>query len=203
MVDPIKTVLDYVERHGQPACVSLSDNTHVFHFSDTSQYRDSPILLVNRNGNHFRLINNGKGYWTYAKTWANLFEVAAWHKVPNMDRADVSIAISLASIGPQYHGPAFETVCLLPRDATYKKRVAVWREHTLSVFFRPRDSFDLTTKSGATFHGNGKLWESRDASSWCLGIFGTHSGDNVIRPAFATPQPVPQELETSPLWGMF
>lgn len=206
----LEKVTDYANQHGRPAVVSLSADTHIFHFDQQGFWEDSPILFVNRNGHQFRLIEKPAGDWLFASTWNGVFETQEWQTKANLRRPDAAKLINLCGIGPQgKRGQQFEQLCLLPRDTTTGRRKAVYRQHLIDVAFdRDNDQFTLIIpgENGSdvrqTFQG--KLWESPMATKFCAEQF---AGAPLSIAVAATKGPLTQAqtavLEDNPLWGMF
>lgn len=207
----LEAIKDVVAARGAPYATSLSDDTHIFHFDRNGFYEDSAILFVNRNGHHFRLIQQPAGDWLFASTWNGIFDTQDWQTKAQLRRADAAKLIQLCGIGPQgTRGPQFESLCLLPRDTTSGRRKASWRHKLIDVAFdRGTDTFHLIVPSAngqtelrQTF--NGKLWESREAVKFCAEQFGDQAPTIAVK---ATRGPLTAEqttvLEDNPLWGMF
>lgn len=200
-------VAQLVTERGKPNVVSLSADTHVFHFDRDGFWEDSPILFVNRNGHHFRLIEQAAGDWLFAKTWNGVFETQPWQTEANLRRPDAAKCISLCGVGPQgKRGAQFEALSLLPRDATTGRRKAVWRQHMIDVHFdRGTDNFHLYhPETGERVMFTGKLWESADAAQKAAAWF---ADAKLAIAAVSTKGPLTQQqtavLEDNPLWGMF
>jgi hypothetical protein len=198
----LQSVTDFVAQRGEPAVVSLANDIHIFHFDADDRWQDCPIVFVNRNGHHFRLIKQSKGDWLFAKTWNGLLPKNDWETGANLRRPDPEKLISLCGIGPQgTRGAQFETLCLLPQDVTTGRRRAVWRDKTVQVFFdRSTSSTTLHLPTGRVVVP-GKLWESKEAVDACAKAFAGSP------PAVGKNEPLTEKqtavLESSPLWGMF
>lgn len=199
-------ITSFVQRHGKPAVASLSEDTHIFHFDPDGYWQDSPVVLVNRNGNQFRLFRKPID-WLFAKTWAKFAECDDWHIAADLRRPDPVQLIQLAGAGPQSSRPsAFESLCLLPREVTTGRRKAVWRSHIIDTGFdRANNTFTLYPPSGgAPYIERGKLWESQAAADWCREAFAAVEAPIVetkVRKAFGDEQLA--ALEDNALWGMF
>ena len=200
-------VADHVSVNGMPSVTSIADVTHIFHFERTGFWEDSPLLFVNRNGHHFRLIQQPQGDWLFAKTWNGMWETQSWQIEANLRRPDPVKVINLCGIGPQgRQGKPFETLCLLPKDATHRRK-AVYRQHMMDVMFdTARDQFTLIRRDNnerGTF--GGKLWDSKEAVDWAREVFS--DVPLKISSAPATKGPITavqaQALEENPLWGAF
>lgn len=205
----VDAVRDFVSLRSAPAVTSVSADTHIFHFDPEGFWEDSPILLVNRNGHHFRVIPEN-GSFLFAKTWNGLFDVVPWQVEANLRRTDAKKLIDLCGIGPQGNrGKQFETLSLLPKEATLGRRKAVWRQHMMDVAFdRDNNVFTLIIKGAndsevrQTFAG--KLWESHEATKFCAEQFADQA-PKIVAAAQRGPltQQQAEALEDSPLWGMF
>jgi hypothetical protein len=202
-----QSVADFIALNGAPAVVSISDDTHIFHFERSGFWEECPLLLVNRNGHYFRLIQQPQGDFLFAKTWTAAFETKPWEVEANLRRADPAALTRLCGIGPQgTRGKPFETLSLLPRDLTTGGRKAVYRQHMMDVYFiTGNDQFTLTRRdTGERKTFAGKLWESQEASIWANETFA-----NVPLKVVAAVKrgPVAAEalaqLEENPLWGAF
>jgi hypothetical protein len=196
----------YVAQHGRPAVVSLTEDTHIFHFEQDGEWRNAPLLLVNRNGHHFRLIKQDDGKFLFCKTWNGLLtRVDDWMIEANLRRADPEELIALCGIGPQGR-QTHELLSLLPKGSTHR-RAAVWRHQIYGVWFdvdnnkfrlTDPDKRDATSSPGFT----GKLWESQEAAKWCLAHM---SAPTLARPKGPSveDEEIMAELEGSEMWGMF
>lgn len=201
-------VTQLVAERGRPEVVSLSEDTHVFHFDRGGFWEESPILFVNRNGHHFRVIEQTAGDFLFAKTWNGMFDTVSWQIEAQLRRPDPAKLINLCGIGPQgRRGGTFESLCLLPRDATAGRRKACWRQHLIDVHFeRGTDTFSLlrpgTDDEWARFEG--KLWESTGAEKQAREWLGDQEV-KITAPAKRGPLTQDQSaaLEANPLWGMF
>lgn len=204
------TVGAYVAGAGKPASVTIAEDIHIFHFEADDNWHQASILFVNRNGHHFRVIRQAAGDFLFVKTWNGMFEYDDWMASAGLRRGSVEQLINLCGSGPQGKNAAFEGLCLLPRNATTGRRKAVWRSHMLDVGFdRADDSFTLHHPYDKSLvqKFQGKLWESREAASWCaqeLAGFGSTVSDTAAAPA--APDPVDEkevEAALAGVWGMF
>lgn len=202
-------IADFVSARGKPAVVSLSEDTHIFHFASNGDWEMEPLLFVNRNGHQFRLIEQPNGDYLFAKTWNGMTNVDPWMTEANLRRADPRAVINLCGVGPQgRQGKAFEQLSLLPKDCTAHRRKAVWRAFTLDVAFdRHTDAFTLFSDNGDRQSFKGKLWESKDASDWCAKLFADAELPFEEKKAAALVQVKQEQMavacEDHPLWGMF
>lgn len=203
----IDAVHQLVIERGRPEVVSTSDDTHIFHFDRDGYWEDSSLLFVNRNGNHFRLIEQPNGDFLFAKTWTGMFDTKPWQIEADFRRPDPEKLMNLCGIGPQgFHGPQFESLCLLPKEATTGRRKVVWRHRMVELSFDIKaNSFTLihpTTGARETF--TGKVWESREAAETCKLWFAEDEPLIAVK-AVKGPLTAAQSaaLESNPLWGMF
>lgn len=195
----------YVERFAKPKVATIADDIHIFHFEQDGYWQDSPICLVNRNGNHFRIIRQGDGDWLFARTWSGLFECKDWEIGANLRRPDPLNLIQLAGSGPQSNKPdAFESLCLLPKGSTTGRRKTVWRGTVMDASFDQRGgTFMLWPGGNPSPAFPGKLWESREAVDWCrTTLVDQATVEEVkVRKAFGDEQIA--ALEDNPLFGLF
>jgi len=207
---------DFVRANGQPNVTSLDDVTHLFHF-DKDDWRNSPLIFVNRNGNHMRIIEDSAGSRKLAKTWTGMMNVDDWHKVSGPRFDDPEKTLNLISVGPGIGKR--ETLSFLPKEACVGRRRAVFRQHILKVFFSEGlnsfrlqgdpidDGKHVTLPQSGNF--TGKLWESQDAVQWCLATLPTavevETPNAIVDPYVrkTEQQRVYAELEDHPLWGGF
>jgi hypothetical protein len=200
--EAMKEIADHVAAFGRPEVVSIDDDTHIFHFERDSDWEDGNILFVNRNGHHFRLLRQTDGQWLFCKTWSGMFEHEEWMIEANLRRSDPRALIRLCGIGPQGQKQSFETLCLLPKDATQFRRV-VWRNEILEIRFE-KDLAGFTVKTsgarGASGRFTGKPWESKEAATWCIQ---NCSPPHVSQVDAATEAKIHADLEGNALWGMF
>lgn len=198
----IRQVEEHVRAFGKPEVTSIAEDTHVFHFERDGDWRNSELLLVNRNGHHFRLMKQNDGRWLFVKTWNKLLEWQDWMVEANLRRENPEELIALCGVGPQGR-QSFEALSLLPREAIQGRRKAVWRHHMLDVRFNiDADTFTLIAPDmQSTF--SGKLWESKDAARWCAANLSPTlvAKATALNPAVAERELL--ELEGSDLWGMF
>lgn len=209
------TVAAHVAAFGQPDAITLDDETHVFHFAHGRDWRESPILFVNRNGNQFRLIEETDGRWALLKTWNTIWDGADTWQDPKLRRDTPMEVLKLSGIGPQGKD-TFEALSLLPKGTTSGRRRAAYRGHLLQVGFDvDANQFHVTAlidglpKASPRF--NGKLWESKEAAAWCklnlpvneqvgTGLVAPTGISAVIQDASEKELAV---LENSEVWGMF
>jgi hypothetical protein len=211
-----QTMAAYIAGAGQPASVTIADDIHIFHFEADGNWRQAKLLFVNRNGHHFRVIEED-GDFHFIKTWNGMLEFADW-MMPGLSRKDAVELIQMCGVGPQNpKGPQFEGLCLLPREATKGRRRAAWRGHLLALGFdRNNDTFTLyPSRTGAPVSSfRGKPWESREAAAWCAQTLASVplNRENVGATTFGhvdptrAPDPVAEkELEEAlvGVWGMF
>ena len=67
VIDARERVEDFVSRYGGPNGASLTEDIHVFYFA--VDLEDSPVILLNRNGNHVRLVKDERG-WSVYPMWS-------------------------------------------------------------------------------------------------------------------------------------
>lgn len=201
-------VSDFALKHDGPRSLSLSTETHLFYFCD-GDWRNSPVILVNKNGNYARLMRKPDGYWKIIKTWNTLFDFAPWMDT-GKGNMDPEMALAMIS-----HGPAFgksECLSLFPKGAFGDtRRRAVWRHKIMRISFdQPNNRFTIIpNESGpGLFAGSGKPWESAEAHAWCMATFdppeiGLPSAvENPYERAAANENMV-AALEDNPLFGSF
>lgn len=206
LANHMAAISDYVAAFGKPEVFSLAEDTHIFHFERDGDWRNAQIVLVNRNGHHFRLVKSEVGRWTYIKTWNSLFDWDDWMD-PGFNRTDPEDLIALCGVGPQGR-QSYESLSLLPKDST-QRRKAVWRSHILDVRFE-KDAqgqwnlFSLADKDGRrSMQFTGKVWESRTAAEWCLQTCPPPMLASATVKSTAVRVQEMAELEGSDLWGMF
>ena len=198
-------VAKWVAEHRQPRVISLDPSTHIFMFSADEDWTDEPILFVNKNGHHFRVLNETGTAAEYVKTWNGVSEAKDWQR-PGLKRSNVEDLLPLAGDGPQGR-ESFESLCLLPREANTGKRLAAWRCFLLPVSFdRNTDSFTLRhpydNLASETFKG--KLWLSKEASDCAAGWLKDYAMP-IVKPVSAplAPEVMTAQLENHALYGMF
>lgn len=209
----------YVSTYNVPAVHSLDDETHIFHFARDDEWWTSPMVLVNRNGNHFTMIDRGET-WEHIKTWPDLGkDLPSWAH-SNLKRADPVQLIRLCHPGPQGR-QRFESLCYLPSKCTRGWRRMVWRQHILGVMHdRQPDTFVLSpdAKLGVTNSPafKGKPWESNEAARWCMQHLPNLPAD-YIAPLSSMPtssgvfqaakeiedSKIAADIESNPLFGAF
>ena len=169
VIDARERVEDFVSRYGGPNGASLTEDIHVFYFA--VDLEDSPVILLNRNGNHVRLVKDERG-WSVYPMWSNLFDFDRSRAVVR-NQPDLMSAIHKVSVGPWKQG-AQEALCLFPKEAfASKRRRACFRWHEVDVRFqkgqRGEFNFSLTNPDGEMSPQYAdKLWESEDAFLWCV-----------------------------------
>ena len=161
-----KAMSNHLAVHGRPNVTSVSDDCHLFHYA--SNPAASPLVFVNRNGNHCRLMQEADdGEWKAYKTWNHVTSVERWQ---NTGIAEYSFenALDKISVGPGEGRN--EMLTFLPKTACSDiRRVAVWRQHMLAVrfFTRSREGFTLHADNGESSPClGGKVWESDHAARW-------------------------------------
>ena len=169
-VSDIEEVAEFVRHHRAPRQISLSAETHLFHFHDLD-WRKSPVVLVNKNGNHTRIIRDGSQFKAF-KTWAALFGHMDWQILSACVGGDIEKVLARISSGPGTGRGEF--LSLFPKDAFGAgRRKACWRSMVFDVTFgKDLESFTLkepVSGKGGTF--NGKVWESAGAVNWCAENF--------------------------------
>lgn len=210
----LATINAYVAGAGKPQVVSLGDDAHIFHFEADGDWRNAALLFVNRNGHQFRVIRQSDGRFLFCKTWNGMMDVGApWMTEANLRRDSAEALINLCGVGPQGRNADFESLCLLPRQASTGRRKSVWRHHMLDTGFdRADDSFTLyhPYDSTLTYKATGKPWESREAAEWCsqelVGFPAVTASAAVEKAAVHVPAgPSDKEIETAlaDVWGMF
>jgi hypothetical protein len=126
---------------------------------------------------------------------------------PGLTRPDALQLIKLCGVGPQTQSAAFESLCLLPREATVGRRKAAWRGDLMDVSFdRDDDSFTLWPERVAAKRFSGKLWESQEAAEWCkVNLSGARVVTASVEPLTSIKAPAPAEVEMAmaELWGSF
>lgn len=199
-------VMTFISLNGGPNQISLSDNTHLFHFH-RSDWTKSPLILVNKNGNYCRILRNMQGQYFCVDTWNSLFDWQDWmFKMRRFD-TDPEKILALISIGA---GNKPETLSLFPRDAYPKKgRMACVRWQAIPIRFHLDSGTFTLTLGEETRTFKGKAWESREAFNVALVSLPTQppaleSGiiENPYERELAL-QRVGAELESNPLWGAF
>ncbi len=161
-------VTDFVARNGGPKIVSLSAGTHIFAFHD--EWRESALLLVNKNGNQARLIRHDDRRYTMVKTWNSMWDHQDWMLTSAVRFADPEQSVAIISDGPI--GGKREMLSFFPKEAFASgQRRLVWRGHILRLVsnmgagtfqLHPADS----TLPRSPDH-TGKPWESFAATDWC------------------------------------
>lgn len=212
-MNSLETVIeDFVAMHGRPAQVSLDDFTHIFHF-DESDWRKSPVIFVNRNGNYMRLAIDAEGKYRLLKTWNGMFDDGHFGPASPIRHSDPEKSIQLISVGPDRGRK--ELPSLLPREATRGARIAVFRHHMAKVNWVKSSSFNRFTLTAIdkmqcrSLELTGKVWESVDAvnwftanmkeplSIWAPGVpVNPYEREREMEVAMAA-------LEDNPLWGAF
>lgn len=167
VIDAREKVEDFISRHGGPNVVSLTEDIHAFYFA--LELEDSPVILLNRNGNHVRLVKSERG-WSAYPMWNNMFDT---ERPVVRNQADLMTAIHKVSVGPWKQG-AQEALCLFPKEAfAGNRRRACFRWHAVDVRFQKGQAGDfqffLSTPDGEMSpRYSDKLWESEDAFMWCV-----------------------------------
>lgn len=210
--EDIRAVEQFIAHNGKPMQVSLSDRTHLFYFH-RSDWRASPLVFVNKNGNYCRLIREADGNWFCADTWNSLFDYQPWMRKITVRSPDPDRILAMVSPGPA-HGKS-ETPCLFPKECfTAWGRKACFRWGVVDVKFKFNEgtfSIGYTDHNGASQYRSfqGKPWESREAGSWLMADFGGASPTAVsgeIENPFerqVAHEKFAEALEDNPLFGAF
>lgn len=172
MSEAREVIADWVESHGRPKILSPEEDVHLFFFAD--ELTDSPVVLLNRNGNFARLIKAdgpSSSGWRVWNTWKDLLQGDNWQRTLIFEE-DIWAAIHKVPVGPKGDQP--ELLSLMPRGATNGSRAAVLRHQIFRVnFFRTSDGnwnkFRLNNGFGnSSMEIEGKVWESEAAFMWAL-----------------------------------
>ena len=198
----------HVAAYFQPEVVSIAEDAHIFHFERDGRWQDAAILFVNRNGHHFRVVRDANGLCTFVKHWEGKPDFWHWEDwaETGLKRKDPEDLIRLCGVGPQGRGASRETLSLLPKGTT-QRRKAVWRGTILDVRFdMDNDRFTLFAPTQGNISGTfpGAPWSSPQAADWCktnlsAGFVPTASKPDVK----AADANMMLELEGSDAWGMF
>lgn len=193
----------HVAAHARPNVVSIADDIHIFHFEDAGAWQNAQILFVNRNGHHFRLIKQASGDWLFVKNWNGIFDYELW-AAPGLRNADPEALIRMCGVGPQGPVTPYETLALLPKGTT-NRRKAVWRGTILDVRFDvDNDRFTISETPVKSASFSGKLWLSKEAAAWCRFTIGAPMVSTSQQPDVQRQdEEVMMELESSSMWGMF
>ncbi|MGE8141791.1 hypothetical protein ACQKOE_07435 [Novosphingobium sp. NPDC080210] len=199
-------VMAFIDLNGGPKQVSLSDTTHLFHFH-RSDWQESPLVLVNKNGNYCRILRNMQGEHFCVDTWNSLFDWQPWmFKMQRLD-PDPEKILAMISVG---NGNKPECMTLFPREAyPGKGRYACVRWKALPVRFNlDNGTFSIPVDTAQrTF--SGKLWENVEAFKAvlaCMSATPPNLATGVIENPFERQVAYEQHavaLQDNPLWGAF
>lgn len=205
--DGIQKVQEFIRKNSGPNVTSLSEGTHLFYFH-RDDWRKSPLVLVNKNGNYCRLMRQGDGNWICVDTWNALFEFDGWMHKMKARNTDPERLLAMVSDGS---GRAKrETPCLFPKGAfAAGRRRACVRYGIAEVSMNQASGIFTLYVREETHVGHGKVWESTAAAVWMIKHFpGKHESaiagevENPFERA-ALMEQVHIALEDNPLWGAF
>jgi hypothetical protein len=200
----------FIASYGRPKVVSLSAVTHLFYFHPTD-WRQSPVILVNKNGNYMRIMREvGTSKFRMVKTWNNLFDPQQW-MILDGNNVDAEKVVAMISEGPGVGRS--EMLSLFPKEAfPGRGRKAAYRQHVVDVWFDMKGgTFKLLRedRGAQSLDLPGKPWESVLAVNWCKANLGEelkleapglvenpYEREAALTAAF-------EELEDNPLWGAF
>lgn len=212
-VDHSQHIEAFILRNGKPNVISLDEQTHLFHFDDTN-WRLSPVIFVNRNGNNMRMIRNSAGEYILYKYWGSIGGRDNDY-VPGPKFTDPEKTLNLISVGPARGRK--EGLSFLPAEATGKgkPRLVSWRQYLIRCTSDiRRGTFMLTYDNGVeeTYRSpnySGKPWDSAEAVAWCMANLNgkpkLEQPGAVVDPykRAANDQVMYEELESHPMWGSF
>ena len=213
-VDHSQYIEAFILRNGKPNVISLDEQTHLFYFDETN-WRLSPVIFVNRNGNNMRMIRNSNGEYILFKYWGSI-GARDNDYVPGPKFTDPEKTLNLISVGPARGRK--EGLSFLPAEATGKgrPRLVSWRHYLIRCTSDIRmGTFSLSYENAGEDQPRrspffqGKAWESAEAVAWCMTNLTDkpkleHPGA-VIDPykRAANDQVIMEALEDNPLWGAF
>jgi hypothetical protein len=198
-------VASVVAERGEPFALSLAEDIHIFHFERDGAWQKGEVLLVNRNGHHFRLMRESNGKFGFYKFWNGLFATPSWQEKSPLQYADPLDCIKLCGSGPQGKDRN-ETLSFLPKEATSGKRRVVWRGSILPVRFIPNQGFRLQFDGQESSTFSGEAWTSTEAARWCLANVNSPVTPFIpANPATLCTEDTAalEELEANGIWGMF